>query len=80
MQFHHICIQTDQYKESLEFYVDILGFKLIKETPDFHSRQYNSWLEQDGFFIELQTNKAGGGGCGIQRKEQRDRSFLPGCR
>jgi len=58
-KIHHICIQTDDYIKSLNFYVKILGFKLIKETKDFHTRLYNSWLESDGFMIELQTNKAG---------------------
>ena len=26
---HHVCIQTDKYKESLDFYTNILGFKII---------------------------------------------------
>ncbi len=54
---HHICIQTETYKESLEFYTKILGFELVKETPDFHTRDYNTWLKLDTFMIELQTNK-----------------------
>ncbi|MBS4537509.1 VOC family protein [Clostridium sp. D2Q-11] len=58
-KFHHICIQTDKYKESLEFYTEILGFKIVKESQGFHNRLYNSWLEQEGFMIELQTNKLG---------------------
>lgn len=57
MKLHHICIQTDSYEESLKFYNDILGFTLIKETAPFHKRFYNSWLQQDSFMIELQTNK-----------------------
>ena len=29
---HHVCIQTEKYKESLEFYTSkILGFELIKK-------------------------------------------------
>ncbi len=54
---HHICIQTETYKESLEFYTKILGFELVKETPDFHTRDYNTWLKLDTFMIELQTKK-----------------------
>lgn len=54
---HHICIQTSEYKDSLDFYTRILGFEIIKETKDFHNREYNSWLKLDSFMIELQTNK-----------------------
>lgn len=57
MKIHHICIQTNVYEESKKFYMDILGFKLIKETPNFHGRDYNTWLDLDGFMIELQTGK-----------------------
>ena len=35
---HHVCIQTEKYKESLEFTTKILGFELIKETANFHKR------------------------------------------
>lgn len=54
---HHICIQTDEYQKSLEFYTNILGFKVIKESKGFHGRDYNTWLELSGFMIELQTPK-----------------------
>ena len=57
MKIHHICIQTNTYEESKKFYMDILGFKLVKETPDFHARDYNTWLDLNGFMIELQTGK-----------------------
>ncbi|MDZ5472342.1 VOC family protein [Bacillus sp. 31A1R] len=56
---HHICIQTNHYKDSLTFYTDILGFELIKETPNFHNRYFNTWLKLDSFYIELQTGKVG---------------------
>jgi glyoxylase I family protein len=42
MKIHHICIQTNCYQESKMFYTDILGFKLIQETKDFHGREYNT--------------------------------------
>ena len=58
MQIHHICIQTDVYEESLDFYTRILGFTVFKVSPDFHGRQYNTWLKKDQFMIELQTPKA----------------------
>lgn len=54
---HHVCIQTDDYEESEIFYTEILGFKIIKETPNFHGRDYNTWLELDKIMIELQTAK-----------------------
>lgn len=56
---HHLCIQTEKYKESLEFYTKILGFELVKETPNFHNRDFNTWLRMDTFMIELQTSKKG---------------------
>ncbi|MBU0954203.1 MAG: VOC family protein [Spirochaetes bacterium] len=59
LTIHHICIQTDVYSESKNFYMSVLQFKLINETPNFHGRQYNSWLKLGTFMIELQTNKNG---------------------
>jgi glyoxylase I family protein len=56
---HHVCVQTDTYKESLEFYTKILGFEIVKETPDFHTRDFNTWLKLGDFMIELQTGKKG---------------------
>lgn len=55
---HHICIQTNDYAASKNFY-ETLGFTLAKETQGFHSRSYNSWLKMDHFYIELQTAKEG---------------------
>lgn len=56
---HHVCIQTEKYNESLEFYTKILGFELISETPSFHNRAFNTWLRLGDFMIELQTGKKG---------------------
>lgn len=56
---HHVCIQTEKYKESLDFYTKILGFEIIKETPNFHKRAFNTWLKLGNFMIELQTPKEG---------------------
>lgn len=53
---HHICIQTNDYDQSLAFYQQ-LGFTLVEETPNFHGRSYNSWLQLQDFYIELQTGK-----------------------
>lgn len=54
---HHVCIQTNNYKESMEFYTKVLGFEVVEETPNFHGRSYNTWLKLNSFMIELQTGK-----------------------
>lgn len=56
---HHICIQTERYKESLDFYTRILGFEIVSETANFHGRDFNTWLKLGDFMIELQTPKEG---------------------
>jgi glyoxylase I family protein len=56
---HHVCIQTENYAESLEFYTKILGFELVTETANFHKRDFNTWLRLGTFMIELQTAKKG---------------------
>ena len=56
---HHICIQTEKYNQSLDFYTNILGFEIVKETPNFHTRDFNTWLKLGSFMIELQTAKKG---------------------
>lgn len=56
---HHICIQTETYDESLDFYRRILGFEIVNETPNFHGRAFNTWLRLGEFMIELQTPKRG---------------------
>lgn len=55
-QIHHLCIQTPDYETSKRFY-EALGFELVQESPDFHTRAYNSWLKLGDFYIELQTAK-----------------------
>ncbi|ACO86027.1 TPA: VOC family protein [Clostridium botulinum] len=56
---HHICIQTEKYEESLHFYTRVLGFQIVKETPNFHGRAFNTWIKLGSFMIELQTPKEG---------------------
>lgn len=57
MYIHHICIQTNKYNQSLGFYKEILGFEIVQETKGFNNREYNTWLNLNGFMIELQTGK-----------------------
>ncbi|WP_455796320.1 VOC family protein [Clostridium butyricum] len=54
---HHVCIQTNDYKNSLDFYNQILDFEIVQETKNFHNRDYNTWLKCEDFMIELQTPK-----------------------
>lgn len=54
---HHVCIQTNDYKNSLDFYTQILDFEIVQETKNFHNRDYNTWLKCGDFMIELQTPK-----------------------
>lgn len=56
---HHVCIQTEKYMESLDFYRRILGFEVVSETKGFHGRDFNTWLRLGDFMIELQTPKSG---------------------
>lgn len=56
---HHVCIQTENYEASLDFYTRILGFEVVSETTNFHGREYNTWLKLGNFMIELQTPKEG---------------------
>ena len=58
-KIHHICIQTENYEESLDFYTRILGFEIVNQSKNFHDREYNTWLRLNNFMIELQTPKKG---------------------
>lgn len=57
LRFHHICIETNKYNESIKFYTILLGFDIIEETENFHGRDYNTWLQNGNVIIELQTPK-----------------------
>lgn len=54
---HHLCIQTNTYLETIEFYTKFLGFEVVQESPNFHGREFNTWLRLGAFYIELQTGK-----------------------
>lgn len=56
---HHVCIQTEKYRESIDFYTRILGFEIVNEIANFHGRDFNTWLKLGNFMIELQTPKKG---------------------
>ena len=56
---HHICIGTDRYSESIDFYCSLLGFSIIEETKDFHGREFNTWIKKGNIILELQTPKSG---------------------
>lgn len=54
---HHLCIQTNSYLETIEFYTKGLGFEIVQESPNFNGRDFNTWLKLGAFYIELQTGK-----------------------
>jgi glyoxylase I family protein len=54
--FHHVCVETNRYEESLSFW-RCLGFNIETETSGFHGRDYNTWLACGDIRVELQTPK-----------------------
>jgi len=58
MSFHHVCIETNTYTESICFYQKLFAFDIIEESKGFHGREYNTWLKNGDIIIELQTPKA----------------------
>ena len=54
---HHLCIQTNSYDETVEFYTKGFGFEIAQVSPNFHGRDFNTWLKLGSFYIELQTGK-----------------------
>ena len=58
---HHLCIQTNSYLETIEFYTKALGFEVVQESPNFHGRDYNTWLRLGDFYIEFQNRQTKGG-------------------
>jgi len=56
---HHICIETDRYRESLNFYCSLFGFSIVEETENFHGREFSAWIKKENIIIELQTPKSG---------------------
>lgn len=57
IEFHHICIETDCYENSIEFYTKAMGFMILSDTKNFHNRNHNTWLINENVIIELQTPK-----------------------
>ncbi|MGM9943710.1 MAG: VOC family protein [Lysinibacillus sp.] len=54
---HHLCLQTNSYVETIAFYTRGLGFEVVQESPNFHGREFNTWLRLGTFYIEIQTGK-----------------------
>lgn len=57
IKIDHLCIQTKNYHKSKAFYCQLFEFEVIKETKNFHNRDFNTWLKNGDFKIELQTGK-----------------------
>lgn len=54
---HHICMDTHCYSDSLSFYCEILGFRIVKEEAALYGRSFNTWLKRGDILIELQSLK-----------------------
>lgn len=55
MKFHHIALIVSDKNRSLEFYQQLLGFKILRES---YRSERSSWkidLERDGMRLELFT-------------------------
>jgi len=55
--FHHICIETNCYSKSIDFYKNVFGFCVVDKKHNFHNREYCTWLKKNDVIIELQTPK-----------------------
>jgi glyoxylase I family protein len=55
MKFHHIAIIVSDHKKSLDFYQNVLGFKLIHEVYRHERKSYKLDLEREGMRIEMFT-------------------------
>lgn len=52
-QVHHIAIIGSNYEKSRHFYVDLLGFKIIRENYRAERGDYKIDLQLDGLELEL---------------------------
>lgn len=52
-KLHHIAIIGSDYKKSKEFYVEKLGFQVVKETFRPQRNDYKIDLQLEGYEIEL---------------------------
>ena len=52
-KIHHIAIIVSDYKKSKKFYVEDLGFHIIRENYRPHKKDYKPDLELDGCELEL---------------------------
>jgi len=55
--FHHFCIHTSNYDDSLSFYKDLLGFELVKDDLYAPKRLHRTWLKRGPLMIELLSAK-----------------------
>lgn len=52
-KIHHIAIIVSNYEKSKKFYVEDLGFRIIRENYRPHKKDYKLDLELDGYELEL---------------------------
>ena len=56
-KIHHVAIIVSDYKESREFYVEKLGFRVIRENYRPEREDYKLDLELDGCELEIFSGK-----------------------
>lgn len=57
-KIHHVAIIVSDYKKSRHFYVDILGFRIIRENFRKDRDDYKLDLEMDGCELEIFEGKS----------------------
>jgi glyoxylase I family protein len=53
MKIHHIAITVKSIKESVDFYVNIFGFVVVKKFERRDMKAKAVFIELDGFYIEI---------------------------
>ena len=56
-RLHHVAIIVSDYEKSRHFYVNLLGFKVIRENYREDRSDYKLDLELDGFELEIFSGK-----------------------
>lgn len=50
---HHVAIIVSDYERSKHFYVDLLGFRIVRENYREERKDYKLDLELDGYELEI---------------------------
>lgn len=55
MRLHHVAIIVSDHKKALDFYLGVLGFRLVQEVYREERGSYKLDLERDGMRLEIFT-------------------------